>query len=119
MNNTMAAGKHQQRNAHVAGIVEHHRRQEGLQVQLHNPGQRVQHNARSEHNHGSGQCKPGILLQRSLLVSKNGEDQHGHEQFHVKNVQSLDVGRPVAAIECAATGDQKHRQHGGQNLANH
>ncbi len=112
-------GQNQQRNAHVTGIVEHHRWQEGLQVQLQNLGQWIQDNPRSEYNHRGSQCQPGILLQRGLLVCEYGKDQHGNKQLHVEYVQPLDVGRPIATVQGAATGDEEYRQHGGQDLANH
>ena len=105
--------QHQNRNAHVAGVVEHHRWQEGFQVQLQQLGHRIQNHTRTQNHHCGGEGQPTVFLQGRLLVGQYRKHQHGHEQFHVEHVQALNIRCPVTPVQGATAGNQEYRQHGG------
>ncbi|HSH35874.1 MAG TPA: hypothetical protein VK998_06390, partial [Schnuerera sp.] len=58
---------------HVAGVVEHHRWQEGFQVQLQQLGHRIQNHTRTQNHHCGGEGQPTVFLPNNLIKIKKEE----------------------------------------------
>jgi len=115
----LAEGQHRQGQAHVAGVVEHHRRQEGLRIDLQQARQRPGQGARTEDHRDAADGQRLVGHQVEGFSGQRGEHQRRHEDIHVELVGERHVGLVAPPVEPARRDDGEQREDNRDDAQKH
>ena len=104
---------------HVAGVLEHHRRQQGFRCIAQPTGDRPAKQAGAEHDDQATERDHLHLGQVDGFAGQRGEDQRGHEDTHVDLVGREHVRAMLAAIQVANRNDREHGEDDAHDLHEH
>jgi len=115
----LAEREQQQWQSHVASVLEHHWRQQGLRVVTQPTRDRPAEQARAKHDDQTAERDHLNVGQIDGLARQRGKDQCGHEYAHVDLVSGNHVRTMLAAVQEADCDDREHWENNAHDLDEH
>jgi hypothetical protein len=112
-------GERGERQAHVAAIVEHHRRYERAVIHMQQPDKRPREEAGAQHDANGTQHQRSVVRDAEVLARQCRKYQCRRQDRHADPVDHRHVRLYPPRIEIAHQDDHEHWQDDAENPGKH